>query len=58
MLFTGPSTGGFLKKTILFSGFKILTKKSAKLYYIYEYHFVERKNESRKPDKNSRLRRF
>jgi hypothetical protein len=47
------------KKTILFSGFKNPYKKSAKqenFEPIHEKHFVEQKNEGRKPDKNSTLR--
>jgi hypothetical protein len=48
-----------LKK--LFSGFKNPYKKipeTRKLENIHEKHFVERKNEVRKPDKNSSLRRL
>jgi hypothetical protein len=37
---------------------KILTKKSAKQGSFHEKHFVERKNEDRKPDKNSSLGRL
>ncbi len=43
-----------LKKTMLFSGFKNpYKKKTIKLDSIHEWHFVEHKNEDRKPDKNS-----
>ncbi len=58
------STGGFLKKTRLHSGIKIHTKicetrkLENKLEFINEYLLVERKNEGRKPDKNSSLRRL
>jgi hypothetical protein len=48
-----------LKRTILYSGFNNPYKKSArqdKLKSIHEQHFVERKTEGRKPDKNSSLR--
>ncbi len=60
MLFKVDSTGGFLKKTRLYSGFKSLTKylRNKKLKSIHEDHFVEQKNESRKPNKNSSLRRL
>jgi hypothetical protein len=55
MLFTVPYWR-ILKKTIPFSGFKkVLTRK---LEYIHELHFVERKEEGRKQDKNSSLRRL
>jgi hypothetical protein len=40
---------------------KLLTKKireTRKLEYFHEKHFVKRKNEDRKPDKNSSLRRL
>ncbi len=51
-----------LKEKILFSSFKkILTKNprnKKKLESINEKHFVEWKNEGRKLDKNSRLRRI
>jgi hypothetical protein len=50
-----------LKKTIPFSGFKNPCKKifeTRKLDSTYEWHFVERKNEGRKPEKNSSLRRL
>jgi hypothetical protein len=41
-----------LKKTILFFGFKNTKKirETRKLEYIHEKHFVEQKNEGRKPD--------
>jgi hypothetical protein len=48
-----------LKKAILFLGFKNPCKKileTRKIESILEYHFVEQKNEGRKPDKNSSLR--
>jgi hypothetical protein len=57
MLFRVPST---LKETILFSDFKNPFKKileTRELESIHEKHFAERKNEGRKPDKDSRLRR-
>ncbi len=51
------------KKAIVYSSLirvlKILTKKireTRKLESIHEQHFVERKNEDRKPDKNSKLK--
>jgi hypothetical protein len=60
MLFTVPSTGGcYLRKTILFSGFKNPFKnilETRKLVSIHKEHFVERKNEGRKPDKNPSMR--
>ncbi len=50
------------KQTILFSGFKNPYKKireTRKLESIHEKHFVERKNEGRKPDiENSSLKRL
>jgi hypothetical protein len=49
-----------LKKTMLFSGFKNLSKKireTRKLESIHELHFVKQKDEGRKQDKNSSLRR-
>jgi hypothetical protein len=49
-------TGGILKKTRLNSGFKNAYKnicKTRKTESMHEKHFVERKNEGRKPDKNS-----
>ncbi len=54
MLFTVPSIGGFLKKTIIFSGFKNPHKKireTSKLESIHVQYFVERKIEGRKLDK-------
>ncbi len=51
----------FLKKTILLSRLKNLYKKiceTRKLKSIHEKHFVEQKNEGRKSDKNSSLRRL
>jgi ribosomal protein S21 len=48
-------------KTILFSEFKNpyeKIRKTRKLKSIHEYHFVERKNEGRKPDKKSSQRRL
>jgi hypothetical protein len=47
-----------LTKTILFSGPYKKIRKTRKLESIHKYHFVERKNEGRKPDKNSSLRRL
>ncbi len=47
-----------LKKPILFSGFentynnKIAKQENSSLFF-HEYHFVERKNEDRKPEKDS-----
>jgi hypothetical protein len=61
LLFTVLSTGGFKKKkTILCLILKILTKnsKTRKLESIHELHFVEWKNDGRKPDKNKSLRRL
>jgi hypothetical protein len=50
-----------LKKTMLFSGFKNpfknIRETRKKIESIHEWHFVERKKEGRKPDKNSSLRR-
>ncbi len=46
---------------MLFSGFKNpfeRIRETKKLESIHEYHFVERKNEGRKRDKNSSLRRL
>jgi hypothetical protein len=48
-----------LKKTILLSGFKNSYKKiceTRKLESVHEQHFVEQKNEGRKPDKNLSLK--
>jgi hypothetical protein len=50
-----------LQKTIPYSGFKTPYKKireTRKLESIHEKHFVEQKNEGRKLDKNSSLRRL
>ncbi len=50
-----------VKKIIFFSGFKNPYKKireTRKLESIHEKHFVEWKNEDRKPHKNSSLRRL
>jgi hypothetical protein len=49
-----------LKKTTLLLGFKNTKKicETRKLEYIHEKHFVEQKNEGRKPDKNSSTRRL
>ncbi len=50
-----------LKKSIVYYDFKNPYKKiceTKKLESLHEQHFVERKNESRKPDKNSSLRRL
>jgi hypothetical protein len=61
MLFTVPSTGGFYRKSYSTLVFKIHTKKipeTRKLQAIHEKHFVERKNEGRKPDNNLSLRRL
>ncbi len=44
-----------LKKTILPLVSIILTKETRKLEFIHEEHFVERKNEGRKPDQNLSL---
>jgi hypothetical protein len=54
------STGGFLKKTRLYSVFNIHKKirKTRKLVSIREYHFEEWKTEGRKPDKDSSRRRL
>ena len=64
MLFTVPSTGGYQRKpysSLKFSGIKMSSQKfheTRKLESFYEHLFVERKNEGRKPDKNSNLRRL
>jgi hypothetical protein len=50
------STGGFLNKTRQNMGEKILKNENSSLF-VYK-HFVESKNECRKPDKNSSLRRL
>ncbi len=50
-----------LKKTLLYSGFNNPYKKfhnTRKLESIHEQHFLEQKNEGRKSDKNSSLRRL
>jgi hypothetical protein len=47
-----------LKKTVLFFGFKNQSAEQENSSLIHEEHFVEHKNEGRKPDKNSRLRRL
>ncbi len=51
MLFTFPSTGGFYRKPYSNMVFKIHLKKSAKKENssLHEHHFVEWKNEGRKP---------
>jgi hypothetical protein len=59
MLFSVLSTGGLYRKPYPTLVFKIHTRKireTRKHESIHEYHFVERKNEGRKPDKNSSLR--
>jgi hypothetical protein len=59
MLFTVPSTGGFERKPYFSLVSKVLTKKihlTRKLESIYEV--LELKDEGRKPDKNSSLRRL
>jgi hypothetical protein len=52
----------FKENHTLLSFLKILTKnprnKKTQVYSIHEYHFVKQKNEDRKPDKNSSLRRL
>ncbi len=61
ILFTVPSTGRFLKKTILYSGFKNPNKKireTRNSSLFMNRIFVEQKNEGRKPDKNSILRKL
>jgi len=62
MLFTVSFTGGFYRGPYSSLVLKILTKtkirETRKLEYIDEYHFVQRKNEGRKPDKNLSLTRF
>jgi hypothetical protein len=55
MLFTVLSTGGFYRKP--YSTYKKI-RETGKLKSIHKKHFVERKNEGRKPDKNSSLRRL
>ncbi len=47
-----PCYWRILKKTTLFFGFKNTKKirETRKLEYIHEKHFVEQKNEGRKPD--------
>jgi hypothetical protein len=61
VLFTVSPTGGFYRKPYSTLVLNIHTKKSTKqkeLESLHEKHFVERKNEGRKPDKNSSLRRL
>jgi hypothetical protein len=60
MIFPVPSTGGFYRKPYSSLVLKIRKKirETKKLESIHEYHFVERKNESRKPGKNLSLRRL
>jgi hypothetical protein len=50
------STGGFFKKNRFYSGFKNLRIKKPES--IREQHFVEGKNEGRKLDNDSSLRRL
>jgi hypothetical protein len=55
------STCGFYRKPYSTLVLKIHTKEireKGNLESIHEKHFVERKNEGRKPDKNWRLRRL
>ncbi len=50
-----------LKKTIFFSGLKVLIQKireTRKFKSIHKWHFIEQKNEGRKSDNNSNLRRI
>ncbi len=51
---------GFKRKTdsILFNKYIQKIRETIKLEFIREKHFVERKNEGRKPDKDSSLRRL
>jgi hypothetical protein len=61
MIYTVPSTGGFLKKTILFSGFRNPYEKSAEISKFESIHkkaFCRLKNAGTKPDKNSSLSRL
>jgi hypothetical protein len=60
MLLTVPSNGGFYIKTYSTLVLMILTKirETRKLKSVHEKYFVERKNEGRKLDKNSNLRRL
>ncbi len=54
-------TKDFIKKSILFSGFKNPYTKipdTRKLESIHYQHFIEHKNEGGKPVKNSSLRRL
>jgi hypothetical protein len=55
MLFTVPSTGAFYRKTYSSLVLIILKKirEKRKLESIHDKHFAERKNEGRKPNKNS-----
>jgi hypothetical protein len=55
MLFTVLSSGWFYRKPLWFRKSKKI-HKTRKLESIYEQHFVEWKNEDRKPDKKSSLR--
>jgi hypothetical protein len=57
---TVSSPGGFYGKPCSTLVLTLYTKKprNIKLESIHEYHFVEQKNEGRKPDKNWRLRRL
>ncbi len=60
MLFTIPLLADFKENsTVLFSSFKkpyTKIRETRKLGSIHELHFVEWKDEDRKPDKNSSLR--
>ncbi len=53
MLFTVPSTGGFIIKPYFSLVLKIIKKihETRKLESTHEKHFMQRKNEGRKPDK-------
>ncbi len=54
-----PFLWWILKKSIFFSGFKDpYRNETRKLESIHKQHFVERKNEGRKPDKNWSLTSF
>jgi hypothetical protein len=56
-VFTVPATGGFLKKPLVYSGFINLYKKETRKLALF-MNSVERKNDGRKQDKNSRMRRL
>jgi hypothetical protein len=53
MLFTVPSTGRFYRNLSAFNNPYKKIPETRKFEPFHETHFVERKNEGRKPDENS-----